>query len=532
MNKKVQKLSIFLLKENIHQFSDCVQDWNGYAKHDLNPEFNLNGKIVIGPKTEDPATWASFLADGTNEKLDINNLINSSSRAVILINLDGIFLAISFGFGRFLLNEEHIDKNFGLKVVLNAVDENKIKTVELATLSDNTVLTRKQSTRKSSKEIFGIDLLNNLMCAVSGQPTNSALYGKVISGREQVIISPKVDFTNLKEVLEGLLVLHSSILYKKNFAWVDDIMPLKDKTLLEYLDNQLVDAICTKNFEYLDISVPQISEEDTIDGYKFTKNGETFPEPAILDFINSFQDGHEIDCTTLKRRYLYVIDAQSSSALERWRIYNCLHFQSTINGKFYILFGGQWYIVDGKLIDHVMKYLNVIISKDNFHFSCNKSWGREDQYNENFANSDLEKYVLLDKKLVKCESARTNIESCDIFSVDKVFYHIKPKKSSSSLSHLFAQGKISAEAFLKDTQYRRELRRKIRSIKPNFSDLIPTTTQRPKAEDYKIVFGIIDSSSLPLEKSLPFFSQLNLVLSYQHLKMLGFNVSAVKIPKL
>jgi Family of unknown function (DUF6119) len=42
---------------------------------------------------------------------------------------------------------------------------------------------------------------------------------------------------------------------------------------------------------------------------------------------------------------------------------------------------------------------------------------------------------------------RSSIEICDLLSSEKAFVHVKAKTKSSTLSHLFAQGLNSAQAF-------------------------------------------------------------------------------------
>lgn len=61
----------------------------------------------------------------------------------------------------------------------------------------------------------------------------------------------------------------------------------------------------------------------------------------------------------------------------------------------------------------------------------------------------------MDKVLVE------RIEVCDFLTMDKKFIHIKPWKSSSTLSHLFSQGKIVGTQTLQEKEYREKLQRRL-----------------------------------------------------------------------
>jgi uncharacterized protein (TIGR04141 family) len=56
-------------------------------------------------------------------------------------------------------------------------------------------------------------------------------------------------------------------------------------------------------------------------------------------------------------------------------------------------------------------------------------------------------FALLDADPVIYGGGRSAIEICDLLSTDRVFVHVKAKTKSSTLSHLFAQGLNSAQAF-------------------------------------------------------------------------------------
>jgi len=90
------------------------------------------------------------------------------------------------------------------------------------------------------------------------------------------------------------------------------------------------------------------------------------------------------------------------------------------------------------------------------------------------------------------------------------------------LSHLFAQGVVSATAFIGDAKFRQEV-----------NQLLPTgmrikaLSRRPTAADYEVAYVIASRSLKPL--SLPFFSRVTLRNAEIQLSNLGFHVSLTKV---
>ncbi|WP_410551731.1 TIGR04141 family sporadically distributed protein, partial [Arthrobacter sp. SIMBA_036] len=81
--------------------------------------------------------------------------------------------------------------------------------------------------------------------------------------------------------------------------------------------------------------------------------------------------------------------------------------------------------------------------------------------------------------------------------------HVKVYKSSSTLSHLFSQGFVAAEAFIKDGWYRERLNPKLPdSIK------LADAKARPDPQNYSVVYAIATKKKIPEE--LPFFSKVTL----------------------
>lgn len=89
---------------------------------------------------------------------------------------------LSFGAGRYLLDPDAVDVDFGLRVTLNAISganpraaewaPDRIRSVDAKRVGGNTFLTRRQSSRRVALEDFEVDLQRDLVRSVSGVPTN------------------------------------------------------------------------------------------------------------------------------------------------------------------------------------------------------------------------------------------------------------------------------------------------------------------------------------------------------------------------
>jgi uncharacterized protein (TIGR04141 family) len=93
---------------------------------------------------------------------------------------------------------------------------------------------------------------------------------------------------------------------------------------------------------------------------------------------------------------------------------------------------------------------------------------------------------------------------------------------SSTLSHLFAQGLVSAQLLVANAdEYQERVLDGLRLISP-----AATFGSR---EDWTIVYAIATSKPGPLAKSLYFFSKVNLDRTVRHLNAIGVKVALARI---
>ena len=523
--KKSQKLSVFLLKgAPANNFLTYLKT-SEVTEFEIKDEFAIRGKIYCGVTSEQQPAWVGFLNQGAKKNLP-HNLVNSSNKAILLFENSNRVFAITFGYGRYLLDDEFIERNFGLKVVLNSVNPDKLKSIDLSNLDDLTLQTRKQTSKGSSKEAFGLDIISDLMKAVTGTPSDRLL-GGTLNGRDQVNLSPKIVFRDLKKIIKKISDYYDSDNYKTDFEWIDNVRIEKDLSKINKLNSLLVKEIQKEVTDKIYLSVPEILDWEKIPKFSYTEKGNKFDELDIRDYFEKVGDTDVLDLAKLKNHKVFVHSGNDDEGIPKWSIYNCMNFEKKLGNELFCLAMGSWYKIKDSFVNETYEYVRQI-PISNIVFVEHKAGESEGQYNKKLADSNKKKYTLMDAKNVYCELAKSSIEPCDVFTNDKQFIHVKKKYSSATLSHLFAQGRISAEAFLSDREFRKGIRRNIKKEKRLNQNLIPLTT-KIESQDYEIIYAVIDKSNKDVVSIFPFFSLLNLKQSYHSLSLMGFKVSIAKI---
>ena len=152
----------------------------------------------------------------------------------------------------------------------------------------------------------------------------------------------------------------------------------------------------------------------------------------------------------------------------------------------------------------------------------------EGDYNERVANDYS--YHLLDKKLIKSNKTTSSIELCDLMTDNKQFIHVKHRKGGSAgLSHLFAQGSVSAEILLGDKEFRKKARTVLKKVSSGLQDSV--SLDNFKSDGVEVVFLILGEDSASLKSNLPFFSKVNLSKTFENLSQRGFKVTISGVDK-
>lgn len=530
-----KKLAVFLIKNNFKTFDSTLKSKKDIFKYTLNDNIKDEGLIVIGQQKDKEPDWKNLLQTISQGK--IQQLNNSSNRAVLFFRKNKRIFAICFGYGKYLLNEDSIERDFGLKTALNIIDADKLISIDKANIGDLNLLTKTQASKKGSPYHFEIDILRDLIKGVTGEPKviNDGLYGNIITGNESLHIAPKV---RLSEVPKILMNLHSSYIsdtYKERFDWIDNIKPEKDPNIINKLKNELLSAL-NNNKENIHLSPPFFIDWENFEYMSYTPKGDQFNEFDIKDFITyKFEDNFEFETweQLLKQNlYFKLSNHDFPFSSKFWRF---LNFEIELDGFRYVFTSSNWYKISKSYYSDIYKYCSQIEESSSKFIDCKKSdrGDTKGKYDEGIFNEDLAKssidYLLFDKNFIKSEISMSSIEFCDIFNKsNNEIIHVKFGGRSSTLSHLFSQGRVSANSLQKDREFRKNLRTKLKYNK----NLIPIENKNFNTSDFTITYAIIDDKNRSFVDSLPFFSLVNFRLTLDDLLNRGYKLKVKKILKI
>ncbi|MCW0422875.1 MULTISPECIES: DUF6119 family protein [Xanthomonas] len=509
-----------------------------------------SGRLFTAQAPGTPPTWLRVVNQFSKQG-DLK-LENKSCAAVLFLDIQpddkGLrtrTFALTFGSGHHALDPDAFVRNFGLKVTLNSVARGALKNLDIATLDSTTIQKRFQASRKADLQGFGIDLQNDLLRLAGGVPTDTA-FANALAGRDALTLTSKLSATEIPEKCKTALRLFDANDYKKDYSFIDQIIPVQDKKMLRDLDEVVFKEIKTLldgKPSDLHITLPEIIDPEESGDFGYFGIGfnsgskKSFGELAIEDYISELQAGrpHEISgIADLKASHeiRIVIDGQGDRQRRR-RVYDCFIYEVSYKKKTYVLFSGEWYCIDSKFFDAVERDYQALLGVS-FHVSTTAK-NEQELISELDKNADL---LNLDKVKASPSGAKgANLEPCDFLSRRKEFIHLKDGHGSAPISHLWNQGLVSAESFVRDAVFRKSMRdsaikRQKTAKKSKFELLLPDGRSKVNPADYKVVFGIMRH---PYQRSkqlgLPFFSKVSLRAVASRIQLMGYAVEVHLIEK-
>ncbi|WP_437894105.1 DUF6119 family protein [Sorangium sp. So ce124] len=522
MKVKVRPLNIRLLKPTVAAARDAFRDPASLTPHPLKKNIGFKGSLFVptAPSRKPPA-WVELLNEGVRSPL---SLVNASSSAVLIVETSDRFFAISFGYGSNLLRQELIERDFGLKVALNTVDPDALRSVDMDTREDLTLHTRRQASAGSRLLTFGLDVTRDLMRSVTGQLRDPSI-GKQVTGSDALALNVQIEFTGLGAKCDRLLHEYGKKDYLKEFAFVDHVRKIRDPNLKDELDQLLVQGLRAGTSTSGYLAAPKPIEWDRFSAFNYSTeaHADDHLDLDLAHYLGTLDTG-ALSISKLRRDRIGVKYADADVTREKWSIYDALVYEATHKGNLYALSAGEWYVIEPSYARRIENDIKQIPASGLKLPAANPDEVEKD-YNERVA-ATMKNIALLDRGNRSVTGANAPIECCDLLTLGGQLVHVKRKTRSSTLSHLFSQGVASAEALVSDNGYRNKVASLLKRH-PNHATLFTAPTF--DATSFEIVYAVITKRTATWPSSLPFLSQLNLANAARVLRRMGYKVSLLRV---
>lgn len=534
---RARDLTIYLLAREVGTPEEALEQDSipRLERRTLSRGLPFRGVLYLDPPVSLAPTWQAFVNEGLSKPL---SLLNRHAGALLFVRASDHWFAFTFGFGRHLLNADLVERRFGLITTLNCVDPESLRSIDTRTIEETTLLTRRQASRSSRLDVFGVDVARDMLGGVTGRPREGSL-GPVMTGADSLSVHVPMPFAQLATFCSSLVAAYNRSDYRQSFGWIDHMSHVKDAAFIATLDEALIADLNKGPAATAHLSAPEQIAWENVTGFRFSvdlASSATRLDLELYEYLQAHavrRNGEPLELRRLRSDQIEARAVDSDAVLAHWSIYRSLVFEAKLAGKLYVLSAGLWYQIEPTFAEEITRQVRLIPELDNAALPLPAAHvgEHEEVYLERAAPlvaASMGVHVeVMDQKLVRAAGAASDIEVCDLFTELGQFLHVKRRTRSSTLSHLFAQGTASAEAFVSDPIFRQGARARIAGSPCATVELLPD--EQPVTSKYGVVYAVVTPAPGPLVDSLPFLSRVNLSHAFRRLRSWGYDVAVARI---
>lgn len=493
-----------LLKRG-HNLEGPVTDWGGIA----------GSELYYGQAYESEPVWKGFIETGAGVTLP--GLVNQGAAAVLFIPNGKRYLVYIFGYGFLSVNDGFTEWDFGIKVVLNSISPNGIKSLDSHTISQKAKNKRIQVATQAGIGEFEVDILQDLVSQVSGKAVNQS-FAKSLTGGGTLTLNVDMTGSSITRKSSEILGQYGLTTYQANFEWIDFISPVKDPAIIAALDQMVKDnlegLIAGNSGPEFVLSFPGIVEIENSDHITFGGIGSDveFDWVDINDFVAECQASGHLTLANIDAIQINLHDGHGK-IFKIFPLVRCLTTEASHQGITYILTSGTWFKLNDDYYDTVTRFFTGLLANPVEFVSGEQTIEKNET--DYLAQPLPAGSELFDRRLHNQRGTANAIEFADVVNDQTEIIHVKDGASSAKLSHLFNQGTVSGRLLLTDKSFRGDFRNKIRDAA--IKRLFPLASINP--DRTTIVFKILRKGPA---FNLPFFSKIVLYDTYRKVTEMGY----------
>lgn len=514
---KSRSFSIYLLKEaysstnTLRDEHELVDDAEGEAL----PE---GAVLYVLDSKESPPWWKAYF--GIKKKL-----LQTLKGAIVFLPVGARTFAITFGHVAHNLKPESYEYDFGLRVTLNSVDPDRLKSLD-SLRPDNARRQRTQLSVGSDLTLFDFDRDSTILRSLTGAVKEEFKpFFRHATGASNIRVSSDVGPAGLPGLCQKLRELYDDDAFTKSFPDIQNVAPVKDPVLLNALNNNLIAAVRAKD-DSLTLTIPDIVNytDEMYATFSGAGPGLVYDDVFLdryYEYLNSKGfDISELDLDDLKKHHLVITNEAHQPKGDRPNILKCLIFDTSLDGHSgnFHLVEGNWYQVDGEYVAQLSAYLDPLCAETLLPVYDHDDEGA---YNEACVEGH-ENWLCMDKGNIAPDGQK-QVEPCDILEMDGdqiVLHHVKVSTVSATLSHLFNQGLNSIQLIREHDEAFDKLRALVTEKAPAGGDA--PFLEVIDGKRFKVTYEIVthkDKANRSL--NLPLFSRISLRRALRELRRMG-----------
>jgi uncharacterized protein (TIGR04141 family) len=536
---KTSTFSLYLVKPDVTAFDEVLTETarakleQGHAHRAASDEFGDGAILYTFPGYSSVPRWVGPLREVFELQ---DNLYAQSPSAVLVFRKGGSLYALTFSYGHVYLNDAKLEAEFGLKVAINSMGDQRIKSIERSNIGA-AIRDYAQAARQRDLRSFGFDDALDLIRKISGYAEDEEFADR-LTGSRALRFSKKIDITAVPDLAVDALALFGSTAYRDTaFKIIDFLSPVLDSTIGARLDAALVAAIRGGTDEF-EISIPEIIP-DGMASFRFEHAGFTnFHADLSLELYRAGLDARlgNLALDDLKKHTVAAYGENEDRPSQHWSVHHALVGSLVLDGERYALNEGYWYRVDESFKatadanfvrlcgppDRQLRPLRKIIQPGRKTKAQKTLYQSEESYTAEVAQETG--YLLLDQKLIHIDDvAGPGMEACDLLDMaGRRFIHVKKSsRQSSVLSHLFKQGGNAAQMLRKYEAFRAGL---VAVVRREYGDQLADELEAALRERWTVEFQIADFPREDGQHNIPFFSKLTLREEARNIEAMDFSV--------
>jgi uncharacterized protein (TIGR04141 family) len=478
-----QPVTVYRLDGGKELTGYLVSTMDGVVHHEPVMVGEVEGHLVVGTRRTAGPVWAEQLRSLTGYRAD---LPGQQPYAVLLVPLGEWTFALTFGSGHHLIEDEFVDRGFGLSFGIRRLNAERLSSIASAALDVSARSTLTSFPSGGALGAFRLEPFGELVTRVAGAANLDGLtYGRETGRRHQVRAADSLHVPLPSEagaLLADLVTLtgivdeadeHSALRFMAQTRRLE-----KNHPAVPELEARLAVALggdATAGALGLAWPSTALDEIDAAGSFKVGRLGSDGPFVFTPDddlgvFTGRFAEIAEARrITVLRTAHVGICADEAGTATVRTPISlrKWFAFETVINRVTYCYHQGDWYRIGEGFVDQIRGQVAELLShRADLEFPTWVPSGQPDDENR-YCQRVAERpgYLCLDRSFASTPFHRT-FELCDLVGPDDQLVHVKWLGRATAASHLYVQASTAAWSLRNEPEALRQLQEKVQDAEP------------------------------------------------------------------